>query len=80
VGTRVTQQFRLAFGVQEGLNDLLTPLANLRRTMVLNSDSRLEFALRVRFGFNPLLRARAHVRLRTRLARLRESVILGGAR
>jgi glycosyltransferase involved in cell wall biosynthesis/peptidoglycan/xylan/chitin deacetylase (PgdA/CDA1 family) len=80
VQARVTSQFRLAFGVQEELNDLLTPLTNLRRTMVLDSDSRLEFALRVRLGFNPLLRARARVRLRTRLAWLREAVSPGGAR
>jgi peptidoglycan/xylan/chitin deacetylase (PgdA/CDA1 family)/glycosyltransferase involved in cell wall biosynthesis len=80
VRAQVAKQFSLAFGVEEGLNDLLTPLTDLRRTMVLDSDSSLEFALRVRLGFNPLLRARARVRLRTRLARLREAVGQGNAR
>jgi peptidoglycan/xylan/chitin deacetylase (PgdA/CDA1 family) len=50
----VREHFALAFGVEEGMNDLAQDINTLRRTMVQSRDSALEVALRLRFGANPL--------------------------
>lgn len=63
---RVGETFDLAFTVEEGLNELGTDPLRLRRTMIMPGDTLLEFACRVRFGFNPIERLRARLRLRTR--------------
>lgn len=59
--------YPLAFSCEEGVNTLATDPLQLRRTMVLPADSMLEFACRVRWGFNPVWNARLWLRPRTRL-------------
>jgi peptidoglycan/xylan/chitin deacetylase (PgdA/CDA1 family)/glycosyltransferase involved in cell wall biosynthesis len=59
--------FQLAFTCDEGLNAPCAGPALMRRTMVKPRDSRLDFALRVRFGYSPVERLRNRVRLRSRL-------------
>ena len=59
--------FQLAFTCDEGVNGLGTPPHLLHRTMVQPGDSLLDLALRLRFGWNPILRLRARLRLRTRM-------------
>ena len=57
--------FDLAFGTDEGLNDIATDPYLLLRTMVQPTDSWMDLRWRVRLGWNPLQR------LRTRIARAR---------
>jgi peptidoglycan/xylan/chitin deacetylase (PgdA/CDA1 family) len=59
--------YPLAFSCDEGVNALATDSLRLRRTSVLPRDSLLEFACRVRWGFNPIWNARIRLRPRTRL-------------
>lgn len=61
--------FDLAFTTDEGLNTLRTDPHLLRRAMVLPSDSLADLECRLRWGWSPLQRFRARVRLRTRLKR-----------
>jgi peptidoglycan/xylan/chitin deacetylase (PgdA/CDA1 family) len=63
------EAFGLAFGCEEGLNTVNTDPFRMKRTMVLPGDSQLAFAWRVRRGFNPLLRLRRRLKIRTRIAR-----------
>jgi peptidoglycan/xylan/chitin deacetylase (PgdA/CDA1 family)/glycosyltransferase involved in cell wall biosynthesis len=59
--------FQLAFTCDEGLNVSGTGPGLMRRTMVKPRDSRLDFVLRVRFGYSPIESFRNRVRLRSRL-------------
>jgi peptidoglycan/xylan/chitin deacetylase (PgdA/CDA1 family) len=63
----IAKNFQLAFTCEEGLNGLGTEACLMRRTTAQPGDSLLDFALRVKFGWNPIERLRARVRLRTRL-------------
>lgn len=56
----------LACTCEEGLNDLGTDLYLVRRTMVHPSDSFVDIACRVRFGWSPVNRLRSLLRLRSR--------------
>lgn len=66
----VEKAFQLAFTCEDGLNGPGTKPPLLLRTMVRPGDTLLEFSLRVRYGFNPVERWRARIRLRTRLRAL----------
>ncbi len=59
--------YDLAFSTEEGLNNLGTDLHLLRRTGVLPGEFMIDFASRLRWGYSPLQRLRARIRLRTRL-------------
>jgi GT2 family glycosyltransferase/peptidoglycan/xylan/chitin deacetylase (PgdA/CDA1 family) len=78
----VQQSFDLAFTCDGGLNYLCTDLYRLRRTDVLPDESLFEFACRVRWGWNPILRLRARLGVRSRaralLAWLQHPVVTGG--
>jgi peptidoglycan/xylan/chitin deacetylase (PgdA/CDA1 family) len=63
----VAKAFEFAATCDEGVNGLGTEPLLIRRTMVQRGDSILDFAFRVRFGYSPLERLRARVRLRSRL-------------
>jgi peptidoglycan/xylan/chitin deacetylase (PgdA/CDA1 family) len=66
--------FDLAFGIhpdERGINILDTDPCLLRRTMVQTRDSVIDVICRVRFGYSPIQRFRAFVRLRSRLKKLR---------
>lgn len=52
-------RYRLAFGVEEGLNRRTTDRLALKRTMVQPGDTVLDVAFRCRLGFSPLQRAKA---------------------
>ena len=56
------RSFRLAFTTEQGVNNLGTNLLRLRRTMVQPTDSMLEFASRVGFGFGMIERTKAALR------------------
>jgi peptidoglycan/xylan/chitin deacetylase (PgdA/CDA1 family) len=58
--------FDLAFTTDEGLNYLGTDLHRLRRTHILPNEALFEFACRARWGWNPIKRLRARLRLRSR--------------
>lgn len=70
----VKKTFQLAFTCDEGLNGLGTELHMLRRTMVQQGDTMLDFAFRLKLGFSPIerliVRVRTIVRFRSRLRRL----------
>lgn len=70
VAAVVAGSFPLAFGVREGRNGLHTDRADLRRTLVQSSDTRLDVLLRARLGWSPLSQLRARLRLRSRVRRL----------
>jgi peptidoglycan/xylan/chitin deacetylase (PgdA/CDA1 family) len=73
----VAKAFEFAATCDEGVNGLGTEPLLIRRTMVQRGDSILDFAFRVRFGYSPLERLRARVRLRSRLRgmlRIREGL------
>jgi peptidoglycan/xylan/chitin deacetylase (PgdA/CDA1 family) len=67
----VADSFEVAFGLADGLNDAATERTRLRRTMVQSSDTTIDVVLRARFGRSALERARARLRLRNRVGRLR---------
>ena len=67
IRSRVEKSFQVAFTCDEGLNGLGTAPHLLRRTMIQPRDSLLGFALRIKFGSNPIESLRARLRLRTRL-------------
>jgi peptidoglycan/xylan/chitin deacetylase (PgdA/CDA1 family) len=46
----VARCFSVAFTIEEGVNDIRTPLASLRRTMVQHGDSVADVCLRARYG------------------------------
>jgi len=60
----VKKSYQLAFTSDEGLNGLATQPHALRRTMIQPGYSVLDFALRVKFGWDPIERLRARVRPR----------------
>jgi peptidoglycan/xylan/chitin deacetylase (PgdA/CDA1 family) len=62
--------FALSFGCAEGINTLATDPHEQRRTMVQPTDTLLDIELRARLGWSPLGRARASLRLRSRLRAL----------
>lgn len=62
--------FALAFSTDEGLNDLGTDPLVQHRVVMLPNDSLFTLACRLRWGFNPIHRLRARVRLRSRLRRM----------
>lgn len=66
----VAKTFQVALTCDEGLNGLGTEPFLMRRTMVQPGDLRPDIALRVWFGYSPLERLRARVRLRTRLRKI----------
>jgi peptidoglycan/xylan/chitin deacetylase (PgdA/CDA1 family) len=66
----VASSFDVAFGIEEGLNDAEIDRAQLRRTMVHATDTRMDLLLRARLGWSPLERVRARVRVRERARRL----------
>jgi hypothetical protein len=61
VRNSVEKMFKLAFTCDEGLNMLGTGPHLLRRTMVQPGDTLPEFAMRVKFGFNPVEKLVARV-------------------
>jgi peptidoglycan/xylan/chitin deacetylase (PgdA/CDA1 family) len=61
----VKDYFELAFTTEEGLNDPGTDLYTLRRTMVASNDTQIDFACRLRLGWNPIQRVRSRLRLRS---------------
>jgi GT2 family glycosyltransferase len=61
VRSSVEKVFKLAFTCDEGLNMLGTGPHLLRRTMVQPGDTLPEFAMRVKFGFNPVEKLVARV-------------------
>ena len=63
----VAKAFELAVTCDEGVNGLGTEPLLIRRATVQPADTLLNFALRVGFGYNPIERLRARVRLRSRL-------------
>ena len=67
VRNRVEKSFQLAFTCDEGLNGLGTHPYLLRRMMIQPRDSLLDFALRVKFGWNPIERLRVRIGLRTHI-------------
>jgi peptidoglycan/xylan/chitin deacetylase (PgdA/CDA1 family) len=67
---QVAREFPVAFTTEEGLNTLSTDPLLLRRTMVQRTDTKLDFLLRTRYGYSPLLRLRTKLHLRTRLKRM----------
>lgn len=68
VTERARRVFDLAFTCDEGMNDLRTAPYRLLRTMVQPRDLWPDFSFRVWFGWSPLERLRARLRLRTRVA------------
>ena len=56
-----SSRYRLAFGVEEGLNRRDTDRLGLRRTMVQPGDGVADVAFRCRLGFSPLQKAKARV-------------------
>ena len=68
----VRESFDMAFlgDGAESLNNLSTDPFKMRRIVVKTSDSALDVECRVRWGFNPLERLRARLRLRSRLRSL----------
>jgi peptidoglycan/xylan/chitin deacetylase (PgdA/CDA1 family) len=76
----VAGSFELAFGVDEGLNDVATDRTRLRRTMVQPGDTTLDLRLRARLGWSPLQRVRARARVRDRVRRLSSATRRGGGR
>jgi peptidoglycan/xylan/chitin deacetylase (PgdA/CDA1 family)/glycosyltransferase involved in cell wall biosynthesis len=67
---QVAREFPVAFTTEEGLNTLSTDPHVLRRTMVQRGDTKLDFLLRIRYGYSPLMRLRAKLLLRTRVKRM----------
>jgi peptidoglycan/xylan/chitin deacetylase (PgdA/CDA1 family)/glycosyltransferase involved in cell wall biosynthesis len=68
----VRANFDLAFAIDPrftGINSLVTDPHRLRRTMVQPVDSVVDVESRARWGFSPLLRLRARLRIRYRLKR-----------
>lgn len=70
----VGDAFDLACTCEEGLNDLGTDLCFVRRTMVHPSDSLVDLACRVRFGWSPVNRLRSLLRLRSRWRAVIEAI------
>jgi len=68
----VRKSFDMAFlgDRVEGLNDLATDPFQMRRIVVKTNDSALDVECRVRWGYNPIERLRARLRLRSRLRSL----------
>jgi len=66
----VRRWFELAFTTDEGVNHLGSDPHLLRRTMSLPSDLTVDLAARLRWGWSPLHRVRAPLRVRTRLRAL----------
>jgi peptidoglycan/xylan/chitin deacetylase (PgdA/CDA1 family)/glycosyltransferase involved in cell wall biosynthesis len=66
----VRQLFRCAFTTNGRVNTLRTDPHLMSRTMVQPGDSVLELELRLRLGRNPIERARATLRIRSRLKSL----------
>ena len=62
--------FDISFTCDGGLNTLRTDPSLLRRTSVYPGNSCVDLMLQARWGWNPLERLRARVRLRSRLRRL----------
>jgi peptidoglycan/xylan/chitin deacetylase (PgdA/CDA1 family) len=68
----VRANFDLAFAIDpkfKGINYLVTDPHLLWRTMVQPGDSVVDVESRARWGFSPLLRLRARLRLRSRVKR-----------
>ena len=62
--------FDLAVGIdpdEPGLNYMFTDPLQLQRTMVQTNDSVIDIECRVRWGYSPIQRLRAQLRLRTHL-------------
>lgn len=62
--------YEAVFTIEEGLNDLSSAPAMLRRTMISAADSMVDFICRVRFGFSLIERARSRIALRSRLRKV----------
>ena len=65
VRQRVEHTYDLAFTVDEGVNGRQTDLLLLKRTMVWPSNTTLDLAFQVRWGWSPLRRFRTMVPLRS---------------
>ena len=50
----VAKSFKIAFSIDQGLNDLRTDLLSMRRTTVQPSDTLFDIFLRSRFGWSPI--------------------------
>lgn len=74
VRERVRSTFDLAFGTEEGLNDLHTTQDQLRRLSVRNGTTVLDLSFRVRGHCNPLAWLRARARLRSRLRHVASAI------
>ncbi len=70
VRDRVAGEFSLAFTAEEGLNTSSTDPLLLKRSMVAGNETWVDFALRTRYGYSPLMRLRGRLRLRTRARQL----------
>jgi len=66
----VQDLFKMAFTVEEGLNDLGTDQFLLRRTSLSGKESLVELGFRVRYGRNPFQHVRSIIGLRARLRRV----------
>lgn len=64
------RNFELVLTCDEGLNQLDGDPKHVTRSMVYPRDTLIDVGLRVRLGWNPIERARTHVRLRTRIRNL----------
>ncbi|MDP9360678.1 MAG: polysaccharide deacetylase family protein [Acidobacteriota bacterium] len=69
VRAQVAKHYQLAVSTIEGLNGLTTDPSAIKRTMVQRSDILLDLQLRLRYGFNPIMRFRARAAIRTRFKR-----------
>jgi peptidoglycan/xylan/chitin deacetylase (PgdA/CDA1 family) len=74
--------FDLAFGItphERGINHLLTDPLLLQRSMVQTTDSVLDVASRVAWGYSPIQSLRTRLRLRTRTKRLFHTIFGGSS-
>jgi glycosyltransferase involved in cell wall biosynthesis/peptidoglycan/xylan/chitin deacetylase (PgdA/CDA1 family) len=68
----VRRVFDLAFTTDEGVNDLGSDRYRQCRTMALPSDIAVDLAARLKWGWSPLYRVRARLRVRSRMRALVE--------
>lgn len=66
--------YEAAFTTEEGLNDLASAPALLRRVRIRGEDSMIDFICRVRLGFSLIEPVRSRIALRSRLRRAFEMI------
>jgi GT2 family glycosyltransferase/peptidoglycan/xylan/chitin deacetylase (PgdA/CDA1 family) len=62
----IQRSFETGFSVKEGLNRLRTDLSELQRLFIASDIWFLDFVLRVKFGWSPILSVRSRMRVRSR--------------